>query len=313
MEWNNEKVLEFIQFYETENIIWNPSNPDHKKKHLVHDAWTRIQNRLSWPTTIEEMKRKKDSLMSYYRAHLNKIKKSMRSGAGTDDIYQTNWFGFSAMNSFLQPIYDCRRTIDTQNESVREEHAERDDEHEGITVSRSEEDSTPTPPINSNITNKRAKIDFPSEILHAKRQMQEAFEHVKGSVNDEYEMFGKLIAAKIRKLKNPNTRDILMNDIHSMVINAGMIDRVHPTHPYHSQIHSSLHQNQTYRSPTHPSPSQLPKNHTYHSSNQSSPSPSPPTQTYQSPIHPSPSQNQTMPSQKTSQFVISETGDIVFI
>ncbi|CAH2018449.1 unnamed protein product [Acanthoscelides obtectus] len=181
------------------------------------------------------MKRKKDSLMSYYRAHLNKIKKSMRSGAGTDDIYQTNWFAFSAMNSFLQPIYDCRRTIDTQNESVREEHAERDDEHEGITVSRSEEDSTPTPPINSNITNKRAKIDFPSEILHAKRQMQEAFEHVKGSVNDEYEMFGKLIAAKIRKLKNPNTRDILMNDIHSMVINAGMIDRVHPTHPYHSK------------------------------------------------------------------------------
>lgn len=114
MEWSNEKVLEFIQFYETESIIWNPSNPDHKKKHMVHDAWIRIKNMLSWPTTVEEMKKKKDSLMAYYRAHLNKIKKSIKSGAGADDVYQTNWFAFSAMNSFLQNIYDCRPTIDTQ-------------------------------------------------------------------------------------------------------------------------------------------------------------------------------------------------------
>ncbi|KOB72756.1 Uncharacterized protein OBRU01_01957, partial [Operophtera brumata] len=69
MEWSNEKVLQFIQFYETEKA---------------------------------------------YRAHLNKIKKSIKSGAGANDVYQTNWFAFSAMNSFLQPIYDCRPTIDTQ-------------------------------------------------------------------------------------------------------------------------------------------------------------------------------------------------------
>ncbi|CAG5029695.1 unnamed protein product [Parnassius apollo] len=115
MEWSNEKVLEFIQFYETENIIWNPSNPDHKKKHL--------------------------------------------------------------------------------NESVQEEHAECDDEDEVNTVSRNTEDPIPTSSLNSRTTNKLAKIKFPSEILHAKRQMQETFEHVKSSVSDEYEMFGKLIAS----------------------------------------------------------------------------------------------------------------------
>ncbi|CAG5029706.1 unnamed protein product [Parnassius apollo] len=181
MEWSNEKVLEFIQFYETENIKWNPSNPDHKKKHLVYDAWVRIKNKLSWPTTVEEMKEKKDSLMSYYRAHLNKIKKSMKSRAGADDIYQTNWFAFSATTSFLQPLYDCRRTIDTQNESVQEEHAECDDVDEVNTVSRNTEYPILTSSLNSRTTNKLAKINFPSEILHAKRQMQEAFEHVKSS------------------------------------------------------------------------------------------------------------------------------------
>ncbi|KAJ0177724.1 hypothetical protein K1T71_006597 [Dendrolimus kikuchii] len=79
MEWINKKVLEFIHLYEMENILWNLSNPNHKKKHLVHDSWVRIKNKLSWISTVEEMKKKKDSLMAYYRAHLNKIKKSIKA------------------------------------------------------------------------------------------------------------------------------------------------------------------------------------------------------------------------------------------
>lgn len=46
MDWSNEKVLEFIQFFEMESLIWDPRNPDHKKKNLVFDAWVRIKNKL---------------------------------------------------------------------------------------------------------------------------------------------------------------------------------------------------------------------------------------------------------------------------
>lgn len=65
-----------------------------------------------------------------------------------------------------------------QNESVREK---RDNEEEL------------TPQVNLKTRNKPAKIDLPSEIVHTKSQMQGVFDHVKGSMNDEYEMFGKLI------------------------------------------------------------------------------------------------------------------------
>ncbi|CAG9782316.1 unnamed protein product [Diatraea saccharalis] len=65
-------------------------------------------------TTIEEMKKKKESLMGYYRTHLNKIKKSLKSGAGKDDVYTTNWFAFETMDNFLRGVYDGGRTFNTQ-------------------------------------------------------------------------------------------------------------------------------------------------------------------------------------------------------
>ncbi|XP_045468045.1 uncharacterized protein LOC123676280 isoform X1 [Harmonia axyridis] len=93
-----------------------------------------------------------------------------------------------------------------------------------------------TPQRNSMPTNMLKRIDIP-EILHANRQMKEGFEHLKDSKNDEYEMFGKLIASKLRTIKNLNTRDILMNDMHYMVLRACMTDRM--MLPHHNQIHQS--------------------------------------------------------------------------
>lgn len=114
MDWSNEKILEFIANYETEPILWNPLETGHKRKDLCYDAWLRIKNNLSWACTMEDLKKKRDSLMAYYRQHLNKKKKSFKSGAGRDEVYQVNWFAFDALNSFLQPIYDCKQTIHTQ-------------------------------------------------------------------------------------------------------------------------------------------------------------------------------------------------------
>lgn len=87
------------------------------KKNLNYDAWVRIKANLNWPVTVEELKSKIKSLMTYYTTHLNKYKKSMKSGAGKDDIYQTNWFAFSPMNSFLAPVYECQPTISTSQVS----------------------------------------------------------------------------------------------------------------------------------------------------------------------------------------------------
>lgn len=104
-------VLEFLQYYESEPVIWNPLHENYKRKQLINDAWRRIENSLSWECSIEELKKKKDSLMAYYRFHMSKIKKSKLSG---DDEFKSSWFAFSTMDSFLRQNYECDTTIDTE-------------------------------------------------------------------------------------------------------------------------------------------------------------------------------------------------------
>lgn len=58
--------------------------------------------------------------------------------------------------------------------------------------------------------------------------------------DDEYDMFAKFIASKIRKLRNPNMRDIVMNDVHNMVVRACMSDR--QNNRYNSQYPESFSQ-----------------------------------------------------------------------
>ncbi|CAI6358770.1 unnamed protein product [Macrosiphum euphorbiae] len=114
MEWSNEMSLEFLKLYEQEPSIWNPKNPDHKNRNLVNDAWVRINNTLSFSSTIQELKKKKDSLMASFRPLLSKVKSSMKTGSGVDDVYKPNWFAFETMAKFLVSVYQPRPTISTQ-------------------------------------------------------------------------------------------------------------------------------------------------------------------------------------------------------
>nr|CAH7729541.1 unnamed protein product [Callosobruchus chinensis] len=93
MEWSNETVFEFLECYENEPVIWNASLPTHKNRN-IYDAWKRIEVKMGHKYTVTELKKKKDSLMASFRACLNKVKQSLKSGAGTDEIYKPPWFAY---------------------------------------------------------------------------------------------------------------------------------------------------------------------------------------------------------------------------
>lgn len=114
MDWSNEKVLEFIELYQAEDSLWNSKNKFHKHRNVTADAWERIKSSITLECSVADLKKKKESLMTTYRHHLNKKKKSVKSGAGHDEIYQTTWFAYAAMDSFLGSNYDCITTRDTE-------------------------------------------------------------------------------------------------------------------------------------------------------------------------------------------------------
>lgn len=113
LDWSNEKIIKFLELYESETCLWNPTHKDHKLRHKCHDAWTRISSSMD-NIPVEILKAKKKSLMATFRPLLKKKKDSMRSGAGVEDVFQPIWFGFELMESFLGSLYDVSETIDTE-------------------------------------------------------------------------------------------------------------------------------------------------------------------------------------------------------
>lgn len=114
MEWSNENVLEFLDLYENEVIIWNAGHIDHKNRNLIYDAWKRIESKMGGKYSVAELKKKKESLMASFRACQNKVKESTKSGAGIEEIYKPNWFAYEKMISFLKNNNRPRNTINSE-------------------------------------------------------------------------------------------------------------------------------------------------------------------------------------------------------
>lgn len=106
MSWNNDLVLEFIELYKKEQVLWDPRHPAHRNRSEVSDAWARIQLSLGVNCSITDLKKKKESIMTSFRMHLNK-KKSIEG-------YQTSWFAFPLMASFLGEKYHCDSTMENE-------------------------------------------------------------------------------------------------------------------------------------------------------------------------------------------------------
>lgn len=86
MDWSNDLIVEFLELYEIEPVLWNTKDPKHKNRNHVNDSWQRIADNISTSFTVIELKRKKDSLMSTFRKLAAKVRASTRTGSGAADI-----------------------------------------------------------------------------------------------------------------------------------------------------------------------------------------------------------------------------------
>lgn len=114
MEWSNDQIFEFLNLYEKEALIWNPKDPLHKNRNSVNDAWLRMSNQMSVKCSIKDLKKKKDSLMATFRPLSHKVKESMRTGSGTNEIFKPNWVFYDQMAKFLHGIYQPKATMNTE-------------------------------------------------------------------------------------------------------------------------------------------------------------------------------------------------------
>ncbi|XP_030034741.2 uncharacterized protein LOC115450773 [Manduca sexta] len=186
MDWSHERVLEFIELLEGEPCIWNPKSESHKNRNLVNDAWTRIISKLTVPCSIEELKKKRNTLLTQYRECLKKIKESTKTGSGADEIYRPSWFAFDAIHNFMGSVYDYRLTISTGTQESTDKSS-----HSNVYL------------VEQNLENEA--------LLLIKNRCKE-----KDKEPDDCDLYGQLLAQKLKTL-SVDDRLILMNHVDNIV------------------------------------------------------------------------------------------------
>lgn len=226
MSWNSDTVLEFLELYRREQHLWDPKHPLHRNRSEVSESWLRIQASLSIHCSITDLKKKKESLMTSFRMHLSK--KKVQPG------YRTTWFAYSLMESFLGGKYECDSTNQLENEYYTNtgnystqpgipDHTNNINRNINIAdkhtaMVRQNKPVSPKTPTNKNS----------SELNYAKKRMDEAVTYLKNASSggmkhemDEYELYGQLLAKKLRKL-DEHQRDLAMHEIDNVMFRAKM-------------------------------------------------------------------------------------------
>ncbi|XP_023949364.2 uncharacterized protein LOC112053960 [Bicyclus anynana] len=236
MNWDNSTILKFLELYRSHSCIWDPKHKGHKNRQCLDEAWLNIKEDLGMEYSVQELKRKKESLMSAYRGYRKKIKRSEDSVSDPSDVYQPTWFAYSFMDSFLGPVYTCFNTtkVDDECHVVVVENSESNDVYEEEEYYTEQSTSSPQhyQPSNEDNTpaasraSKRRQHD-PLE-LSQQSHMEQTFKFVKNMYelqakhrfkheDDECSVFGLLIAKKLRRLSE-DRRDVLMVKINQLFI-----------------------------------------------------------------------------------------------
>ncbi|CAG4961528.1 unnamed protein product [Colias eurytheme] len=115
-DWSAPVILKFSEAYKNKPCLWNYKDADHKNRQKVSNAWTNLSTLMN--KSVKELKSKKDILMATFHRHLEKKKDSIRSGAGSDDVYTPVWFAYHLMESFLEPVYTCSNNVNSEESSL---------------------------------------------------------------------------------------------------------------------------------------------------------------------------------------------------
>ncbi|KAF5283217.1 hypothetical protein FQR65_LT14046 [Abscondita terminalis] len=115
-----------MQYREYE-CLWNTSSPLYKNKIARDNAYKKLCSNMNDENlTIKFIKNKIKNLRTTYHQELKKIKDSMRSGAGSSDVYKPTIPWFKEMHSFLEDSTENRETMSTPMTSQTSRESDRE-------------------------------------------------------------------------------------------------------------------------------------------------------------------------------------------
>lgn len=123
--WTHEFFAEFIELYQSFPCLWQVKSKDYSNRDKKNQAYIALVNKykeVNPEATKELVTRKINSFRTVHRKESAKIKASMRSGAGTEEIYKPSLWYFDLL-SFLnfedQQPRMSRSNIEDSEKEVR--------------------------------------------------------------------------------------------------------------------------------------------------------------------------------------------------
>ncbi|XP_034174686.2 uncharacterized protein LOC117601680 [Osmia lignaria lignaria] len=190
-KWNNHQMMTFIHLYESHPCLWKSDLSDYKNRDKRQSALENIVAEMNIPNfTLVECKNKIKNLRSHYCQELKKIKNSMKSGAGSEEVYKPSLPWFAALDSFLQPLVTQKTVSNLEQQSTS---------HESTVYAQ------PTFTGHSSSRNTKRKRDgdetgekFLSSALHRLETI--SANAIATSKKTEFDIFGQSVAAQLNNM-----------------------------------------------------------------------------------------------------------------
>lgn len=108
--WNEATTIKFVEEYRERPCLWDIRAAIYKNKQARESAYKEIEDIMGIEGFgVPEIKNKIRALRSTYSQEKKKIKDTMKSGAGSEDIYVPSIKWFKEMDVFLRKVEDNKR------------------------------------------------------------------------------------------------------------------------------------------------------------------------------------------------------------
>ncbi|XP_025196112.1 uncharacterized protein LOC112595201 [Melanaphis sacchari] len=254
VDWTNENVLKLIEVYRSKEIIWNPMNKNHFNKILKNDAWNEIASELSdhisTTITANECKTKIVTILAAYRREKMKIRKSIGTGSGAEDVYKSSWFAFESLeflkNKDTPRQRRCTMADDNDPTEINQIPTEELQIHSKETQITSENQGSSTQPSKKKkIIKEDGRLDKAFKILESAASAS--------AVNNESQSFGQFVGSKLEKY-NQQVRSIVQYEISNILFKAdyGYFNQQQLTYQNNHYISDPSTHNYNYHSQSYP-------------------------------------------------------------
>ncbi|XP_046143096.1 uncharacterized protein LOC123988135 [Osmia bicornis bicornis] len=203
MDFTKAEILTLIEIYRSKSVLWGPTNCDYFNKLKKEDAWEELSREIN--KSKAACKKKVEYLLAGLRREKLKMKRSVGTGKGTQEVYKSQWFAFESMQ-FLWDKNKCKRTLSTMEDEVVivSPEAVEGEVEEQLHIGQNSEMLEPGPSTSTPLR--------PTRTVAAKRRhtdkddrLERAFQILESASDpppDESQHFANFVAAKLRKLNN---------------------------------------------------------------------------------------------------------------